>query len=95
MEGKGTYHFPTETRYEGELKDGEFHGKGTLFFPNGSKYEASWEKGIAIEVISYVFSLVNHYYDKKILYLCSYRSIEDSTSNTNCLFYIHFLSNCK
>lgn len=50
MEGKGTYNFPTETRYEGEMKDGMFHGKGTLYFPNGSKYEATWEDGIAIEV---------------------------------------------
>ena len=50
MEGKGEYTFPTETRYEGEMKDGMFHGKGTLFFPNGSKYDATWENGIAIEV---------------------------------------------
>ena len=50
MEGKGKYEFPTETKYEGDMKDGMFHGKGTLFFPNGSKYEATWENGIAIEV---------------------------------------------
>ena len=50
MEGQGKYNFPTETRYEGDLKDGMFHGKGTLFFPNGSKYEASWDNGIATEV---------------------------------------------
>ena len=50
LEGKGKYTFPTETNYEGELKDGMFHGKGTLFFPNGSKYEASWKEGIALEV---------------------------------------------
>lgn len=50
MEGKGKYEFPTETKYEGDMKDGMFHGKGTLFFPNGSKYDASWENGIAIEV---------------------------------------------
>jgi len=50
LEGSGKYTFPTETRYEGDLKDGMFHGKGTLFFPNGSKYVATWDKGIAIEV---------------------------------------------
>lgn len=49
MEGYGTYHFPTETRYEGQMNDGEFHGKGTLFFPNGSRYDATWEHGLAIE----------------------------------------------
>ena len=52
MEGKGNYTFPTETRYEGDMRDGMFHGKGTLFFPNGSKYEATWENGIAIEVVT-------------------------------------------
>ena len=52
MEGSGQYCFPTETRYEGKMKDGMFHGKGTLFFPNGSKFEALWEDGIAIEVMS-------------------------------------------
>ena len=50
LEGKGTYTFPTDTKYEGEFKDGMFHGKGTLFFHNGSKYEATWEDGIAMEV---------------------------------------------
>ena len=50
MEGKGTYTFPTETRYEGEMLDGMFHGKGTLFFPNGSRYVATWKEGRAIEV---------------------------------------------
>ena len=50
MEGKGKYNFPTETRYEGDMKDGTFHGRGTLYFPNGSKYEAIWENGIATDV---------------------------------------------
>jgi hypothetical protein len=50
LEGSGKYTFPTETKYEGELKDGKFHGQGTLYFPNGSKYVASWEHGIAVEV---------------------------------------------
>ena len=50
MEGNGKYNFPTETQYEGEMKDGMFHGEGTLFFPNGSKYVASWVEGIAIDV---------------------------------------------
>ena len=50
MEGKGKYTFPTDTKYEGDMKDGEFHGKGTLYFPNGSKYEATWENGIAVDV---------------------------------------------
>ena len=50
MEGKGTFNFPTETRYEGDMKDGMFHGKGTLHFPNGNKYEATWKNGIAIDV---------------------------------------------
>lgn len=50
MEGKGTYSFPTETKYEGEMLDGMFHGKGTLFFPNGSRYEATWNEGRVVEV---------------------------------------------
>lgn len=50
MEGKGTYSFPTETKYQGEMLDGMFHGKGTLFFPNGSRYEATWNEGRVIEV---------------------------------------------
>ena len=53
LEGKGKYTFPTETRYEGDMKDGMFHGTGTLYFPNGSKYEAKWDNGIAIEVCSF------------------------------------------
>ena len=58
MEGQGKYNFPTETRYEGEMKDGMFHGKGTLFFPNGSKYVASWDNGIATEVKKYFDSYI-------------------------------------
>jgi len=50
MEGIGKYSFPTETRYEGEMKDGMFHGEGTLYFPNGSKYDAKWADGIAVKV---------------------------------------------
>ena len=50
MEGKGKYSFPTETQYDGEMKDGMFHGQGTLHFPNGSKYTATWVDGIAVEV---------------------------------------------
>lgn len=54
MDGKGEYTFPTETKYEGEMKEGMFHGKGVLHFPNGSKYEATWENGIAKQVGSRV-----------------------------------------
>ena len=54
LEGKGTYHFPTLTKYEGELKDGMFHGKGTLHFENSAKYEARWEEGIAVEVLKLI-----------------------------------------
>uniref|UniRef100_A0A673BHL9 MORN repeat-containing protein 5 n=1 Tax=Sphaeramia orbicularis TaxID=375764 RepID=A0A673BHL9_9TELE len=43
----GTYTFPSETKYVGEMKNGMFHGKGVLHFPNGSKYDATWENGIA------------------------------------------------
>ena len=57
LEGQGKYTFPTETRYEGDMKDGMFHGKGTLYFPNGSKYEASWENGIAKEVNIHVYTI--------------------------------------
>uniref|UniRef100_A0A8C5MWA2 MORN repeat-containing protein 5 n=1 Tax=Leptobrachium leishanense TaxID=445787 RepID=A0A8C5MWA2_9ANUR len=49
LEGKGEYVLPTETHYEGDMKDGMFHGQGTLYFPNGSKYEAKWDCGIAHE----------------------------------------------
>ena len=57
MEGEGKYGFQTQTKYEGEMKDGMFHGKGTLFFTNGSKYEATWENGKALEVKSIVLKL--------------------------------------
>ena len=53
MEGKGNYDFPTETRYEGDLKDGMFHGEGTLFFPNGSKYQATWAEGKVVQVFNF------------------------------------------
>ncbi|AWP15150.1 putative MORN repeat-containing protein 5 [Scophthalmus maximus] len=49
MEGQAEYTFPTETKYEGEMKEGMFHGKGVLHFPNGSKHEATWENGKAIQ----------------------------------------------
>ncbi|XP_036451244.1 MORN repeat-containing protein 5 isoform X2 [Colossoma macropomum] len=55
MEGKGEYKLPTQTRYEGGMKDGMFHGKGVLYFPNGSKYEGIWEKGICRQG-NYTFS---------------------------------------
>lgn len=54
MEGQAEYTFPTETKYEGEMKEGMFHGKGVLHFPNGSKHEATWENGKAIQVRSCV-----------------------------------------
>jgi len=50
LEGNGIYVFPTDTIYEGQLRDGMFHGEGTLFFPNGSKYRGVWENGIAQKV---------------------------------------------
>jgi len=50
LEGKGTYVFPTGTRYEGEFWDGMFHGKGTLFFANGSMYKGEWVEGTAVKV---------------------------------------------
>lgn len=56
MEGEGEYRFPTQTRYEGGMKDGMFHGKGVLYFPNGSKYEGSWEKGICKQVPTFLFN---------------------------------------
>ncbi len=51
LEGKGSYTFPTNTRYEGELRDGAFHGKGTLHFENGAKYEATWVNGVSVDVL--------------------------------------------
>ena len=55
LEGIGVYTFPTGTGYEGELKDGMFHGTGTLFFKNGSRYEATWENGIVVEVMYWIY----------------------------------------
>ncbi|XP_062930255.1 MORN repeat-containing protein 5 isoform X2 [Mobula hypostoma] len=55
MEGYGEYTLPTETRYEGEMRDGMFHGHGTLYFPNGSKYVATWDSGAVIKG-SYIFA---------------------------------------
>jgi len=50
LEGAGVYAFPTETIYQGQLRDGMFHGAGTLYFPNGSRYEGVWSNGIAVKV---------------------------------------------
>ena len=50
LEGSGVYVFPTETIYQGQMRDGMFHGVGTLHFPNGSKYEGVWVNGIALNV---------------------------------------------
>ena len=61
MEGSGKYTFPTETRYEGELRDGMFHGQGTLYFPNGSKYEATWQDGRAISVSHRFTAVLLHF----------------------------------
>lgn len=44
------YAFPTETIYQGQLRDGMFDGAGTLYFPNGSRYEGVWSNGIAVKV---------------------------------------------
>ncbi|XP_020366152.2 MORN repeat-containing protein 5 [Rhincodon typus] len=55
MEGKGVYTLPTETRYEGGMKDGMFHGYGTLYFPNGGKYVATWDRGAVIQG-NYIFA---------------------------------------
>ena len=60
MEGKGKYDFPTETRYEGDIKDGMFHGVGTLYFPNGSKYQATWENGKVVEVSKIMYTVLQH-----------------------------------
>ncbi|KAJ1145909.1 hypothetical protein NDU88_012192 [Pleurodeles waltl] len=71
MEGEGTYTLPTETRYEGEMKDGMFHGQGTLHFPNGSKYEGTWDCGIPKEG-TYTFTDGLEYKEKKWLYCDGY-----------------------
>ncbi|KAG2378226.1 hypothetical protein C9374_008369 [Naegleria lovaniensis] len=36
-------------RYEGEMKDGQFHGKGTLYYSSGAKLEGQWEEGRLVE----------------------------------------------
>ncbi|MEE6504631.1 hypothetical protein FKM82_005277, partial [Ascaphus truei] len=72
MEGKdGVYTLPTETRYEGDMKNGTFHGQGTLYFPNGSKYEASWDSGISQEG-KYTFADGLEYKEKKWHYCDGY-----------------------
>ncbi|XP_075435458.1 MORN repeat-containing protein 5 isoform X2 [Ascaphus truei] len=72
MEGKdGVYTLPTETRYEGDMKNGTFHGQGTLYFPNGSKYEARWDSGISQEG-KYTFADGLEYKEKKWHYCDGY-----------------------
>ncbi|XP_028919568.1 MORN repeat-containing protein 5 isoform X2 [Ornithorhynchus anatinus] len=71
MEGESKYFLPTETRYEGEMKDGMFHGKGTLFFPNGNKYEGIWDSGLVVEG-QYTFADGLEYKPEKWHYCDSY-----------------------
>ena len=33
-------------RYEGEMKDDEFHGQGTYTSANGTRYEGNWKNGV-------------------------------------------------
>ncbi len=40
--GKGTYIFPSGTKYEGDFLHGEIHGKGTCYYKDGSIYKGNW-----------------------------------------------------
>ncbi|XP_072487934.1 MORN repeat-containing protein 5 isoform X2 [Notamacropus eugenii] len=71
MEGKALYVLPTETKYQGEMKDGMFHGKGTLYFPNGSQYDATWDKGRIVKG-KYTFADGLKYKEKKWHYCDGY-----------------------
>ena len=42
-EGRGKYTYPHGDKYEGELKNGEFHGQGTYTFHDGRKYVGEWK----------------------------------------------------
>ena len=41
--GKGTYTFPSGSRYTGEFKDGEVSGYGVCAYKSGGKYEGMWK----------------------------------------------------
>ena len=40
--GKGTFIFPSGTKYEGDFLNGEIHGKGTCYYKDGSVYVGNW-----------------------------------------------------
>ena len=42
---KKTIIFPDETKYVGEVKNGE-HGHGTYYYGNGNKYVGQWKDGV-------------------------------------------------
>ncbi|XP_050782813.1 MORN repeat-containing protein 5 isoform X2 [Gopherus flavomarginatus] len=71
IEGKGRYTLPTETKYNGTMKDGMFHGKGTLYFPNRSKYVGIWDCGISKEG-KYTFADGLEFKDQKWHYCDGY-----------------------
>lgn len=43
--GKGTFVWPSGSRYVGEFKSGRQHGLGSLAFSNGASYVGAWENG--------------------------------------------------
>jgi len=40
--GKGTFVYPSGTKYTGQFKNGEIHGQGTCDYVNGTKYTGQW-----------------------------------------------------
>lgn len=42
FDGKGTYIFKSQERYQGNLVEGSRQGEGEFFYSNGNKYSGSW-----------------------------------------------------
>uniref|UniRef100_T1J407 MORN repeat-containing protein 5 n=1 Tax=Strigamia maritima TaxID=126957 RepID=T1J407_STRMM len=44
-DNKGTYNYPTKSKFRGEFKDGQFEGKGVVYLENGTEFKGQWSEG--------------------------------------------------
>jgi len=59
--GKGTYAYSKDQRYEGEWLNGEHHGIGTLYYNSIQRYEGEWLNGEHHGFGTYTYSKEQRY----------------------------------
>ena len=59
--GKGTYTYSKDQRYEGEWLNGEHHGVGTLYYDSVQRYEGEWLNGKKHGTGTYTYSKEQRY----------------------------------